>query len=287
MIKTFFVSDLHGKLDRYEKLFRKIYTDRPEIVLMGGDLLPSGIILHRKYDDIHTDFINDYLIKEFTKLQTDLQDEYPLVLLIMGNDDPRSEEYKLLAAQEKGLWHYLHMQKHFYKKYLFFGYASIPPSPFLLKDWERYDVSHFLDVGSISPADGYRTFPLSSTEIDHNTIARELGQLFGETDLFNAVLIFHAPPYQTDLDLTAQEGVLVDHVPMDPHVGSIAVKRLLEERQPYLSLHGHIHESARLSGSWKDMVGKTPCFSAAYDGAELALIEFDLDDPFTARRLLL
>jgi len=35
-------------------------------------------------------------------------------------------------------------------------------------------------------------------------------------------------------------------------VGSIAVRRFIEERQPLLTLHGHIHESARLTGDWRE-----------------------------------
>jgi Icc-related predicted phosphoesterase len=40
-------------------------------------------------------------------------------------------------------------------------------------------------------------------------------------------------------------------------------------------LHGHIHESARLTGNWQERIGKTVAFSAAHDGRELALVRFD------------
>lgn len=40
------------------------------------------------------------------------------------------------------------------------------------------------------------------------------------------------------------------YAPMDVHVGSIALRRFIEARQPLLTLHGHVHESARLTGSW-------------------------------------
>jgi Icc-related predicted phosphoesterase len=79
----------------------------------------------------------------------------------------------------------------------------------------------------------------------------------------------------------------VDHVPLDVHVGSIAIKRFIEERQPLLSLHGHIHEAPRLTGAWRERVGRTHCFTAAHDGPELALVRFDLDDLESATRELL
>ena len=75
--------------------------------------------------------------------------------------------------------------------------------------------------------------------------------------------------------------------PLDVHVGSIAVKRLIEARRPLLTLHGHVHESARLTGSWREQIGPTWAFSAAHDGPELALIRFTPDHPAAATRTLL
>jgi len=80
---------------------------------------------------------------------------------------------------------------------------------------------------------------------------------------------------------------MYEHVPLDVHVGSIAVKRFIEERQPLLTLHGHIHESARLSGEWKIQIGRTVCINGAHDGPELALVRFDLESPEAPTRDLL
>jgi Icc-related predicted phosphoesterase len=78
----------------------------------------------------------------------------------------------------------------------------------------------------------------------------------------------------------------VEGVPFDPHVGSIAIRRFLEERGPRISLHGHIHEAARLTGTWRTMVGRTHAFTAAHDGPELALVRFDPQRPEDATREL-
>jgi uncharacterized protein len=79
----------------------------------------------------------------------------------------------------------------------------------------------------------------------------------------------------------------VDDVPLDPHVGSIAIRRFLEARGPDISLHGHVHEAARLSGTWRTRVGRTHAFGAAHDGPELALVRFDAERPEDATRELL
>jgi Icc-related predicted phosphoesterase len=101
------------------------------------------------------------------------------------------------------------------------------------------------------------------------------------------VFLFHSPPYKTFLDRAALDGKLFDHVPLDVHVGSIAIMRFIEERQPWLTLHGHIHESSSITGFWQQRFGRTMAFSAAWDGPELALVDFDLENPSAAIRHLL
>jgi Icc-related predicted phosphoesterase len=49
-------------------------------------------------------------------------------------------------------------------------------------------------------------------------------------------------------------------------------------------LHGHIHESARITGEWKDQIGRTVMLTAAHDGPELALVEFDPENVPAAKR---
>ena len=131
----------------------------------------------------------------------------------------------------------------------------MPPTPFRLKDWERYDVSRFVDPGCIPPTEGVRTMD-TGEDIEYCTIMQDLQELAGDDDLENAIFLFHSPPYQTMLDRAALDGMMVDHVPLDLHVGSIAIRRFIEERQPLITLHGHIHESTRLTGSWREQIGR-------------------------------
>jgi Icc-related predicted phosphoesterase len=100
-------------------------------------------------------------------------------------------------------------------------------------------------------------------------------------------MLFHAPPHDTELDRAALDGRRIDHAPLDVHVGSIAIRRFIERRQPRITLHGHVHESARLTGSWRATIGATHCLSAAHDGPELALVRFDPERPADATRELL
>lgn len=286
MSKWFLVSDLHGKPERYRKLIQVIGDERPAAVLLGGDLLPSGWAALSKGEQTQPDFIRDFCIAHLAQLRARLGPAYPRVLVILGNDDPRVEEQSAIDGAAQGVWEYIHQGRASVDAYDVYGYACVPPTPFLLKDWERYDVSRHVDPGCVSPEEGHRTVPMTNDQICYGTIQEDLATLFGDRSLERAVCLFHAPPYNTGLDRAALDGRMVDHAPLDVHVGSVAIRRFIEERQPLITLHGHIHESVRLTGTWREQIGRTHCFSAAHDGPELALVRFDPADPARATRTL-
>lgn len=287
MSSWFFASDLHGEPRLYKALLQRVADEPPAAVLLGGDLLPGGLYPTRTLDAGRRDFIHDFLVMEFERLRARLGPLYPRVVLILGNDDPRFQEAAMLAASARGLWQYIHGRRVAIAGFPVYGYSFVPPSPFLLKDWERYDVSRYVEPGCTSPEEGLRSVPMAESERKYATIADDLVRLVGEDAMDRAVLLFHAPPYDTALDRAALDGRSIDHVPLRVHVGSVAMRRWIERAQPLLTLHGHVHESARLTGQWRDRIGRTHCLSAAHDGPELALVRFDPADPAAARRELL
>ncbi len=276
-----FASDLHGRVDRYEKLLAAVLAEPPAALFLGGDLLPTP------FAHGGAGFLDAFLLPRFRATRQRLGRRYPRVFLIPGNDDPRSEKPGFCAGEREGAWELLHGRKAEWLGRPVYGYACVPPTPFRLKDWERYDVSRFVDPGCISPEEGLRTVPVPEREARLGTIAADLLRLAGDDDVGEAVFLFHAPPYRTNLDRAALDGMTVEHVPLDVHVGSVAIRRFIEERKPLLTLHGHIHESARLTGSFRDQVGRTVCLSAAHDGPELALVRFDPTAPAAATRELI
>lgn len=281
MALCFFVSDLHGQINRYQALFSKILEEKPAAVFLGGDLLPSFGKMRGG------NFIQDYLFPEFKKLKIKLGHDYPRVLLILGNDDSRiNEDDVITCLMKEGVWEYIHNQSAQFDSYNVFGYAYVPPTPFMNKDWERYDVSRYVDPGCIPPEEGWHSVEQAKNMIQYATIKQDLEDIIGENDLSNSIFLFHTPPYQTNLDRADLDGKMIDHVPVDVHVGSIAVKDLILDNQPLITLHGHVHESARITGSWKEQIGKTFIYSAAHDGPELALVRFDPEKPQDAVREL-
>lgn len=256
-------------------------------MFLGGDLFPSGLGRIREGQRFQGGFLDGLLVSELSRIRGHLGRDYPRIFLILGNDDGKSEEDAIRGGAESGLWEYIHSECRSVDGFSVYGYAYVPPTPFLLKDWERYDVSRYVPPGGVSPEEGIRSVDAAEHWVRYGTIKSDLEELTSGADLSRSVMLFHTPPYETKLDRAATDGKSVDHVPLDLHVGSIAVRRFIETRRPLLTLHGHIHESASITGSWRDRIGSTLCFSAAHDGPELALVRFDLENPEKAERVLI
>lgn len=287
MANCFFTSDLHGRTERYGILFERIAVERPRAVFLGGDLLPHVMDRSWAASDDQADFVADFLAPHFAELRRNLSAAAPRVFLVLGNDDPQAFEEGLEQGQQAGLWEYVHGRGVPFGDHVVYGYNCVPPTPFQRKDWERYDVSRYVDPGCVPPEEGFRSDGWSERRIRLTTIRDELQEMFGDRDLSAAILLMHSPPHATALDHAGLEGKSVDHVPLDPHVGSIAIRELIEKRQPLLTLHGHVHESTARSGAWREQLGSTWSFNGACGDPGLTLVRFDPSDPATAGREIL
>jgi len=114
------------------------------------------------------------LLKEFQKIQDELKNKYPRIFIILGNDDAGTEEEDMLEVEKKDIWKYIHNKKESLDEFNIFGYSYVPPTPFLLKDWEKYDVSRFTDPGCIPPTEGFRTVRVHEKDIELSTIKDDL-----------------------------------------------------------------------------------------------------------------
>jgi Icc-related predicted phosphoesterase len=269
-MKSIFVSDLHGKKENYEKLFGLITARKPKAVFMGGDLLPN-YQLHNP-----PEFVDDFLRVSLTALKNDLKEDYPVIIAILGNDDPAYTAPLFEELHSDGLMKYLQNTLISVNGYQAAGYPFVPPTPFMLKDWEKYDVSRYVPRDSVSPEEGIRTVDVPENIIKYSTIAFDLNVLSREIiDFRKSIFLFHSPPYETDLDKMMGRDI-TGNIELGS-TGSIAIRRFIEKYQPLLTLHGHIHESSTLSGNWQDEIGSTKCYSAAYEGRELSVICFDTE----------
>ena len=98
----------------------------------------------------------------------------------------------------------------------------------------------------------------------------------------SAVFALHAPPFGTNLDMaptldaTFRPKTIAGGVVEIGHVGSKAVRELVQEYQPLLGLHGHVHEAKAVN-----KIGRTLCFNAGseYESGTLrgALISMSME----------
>lgn len=279
-MKCIFVTDLHGIKKRFAKLFEIIKKEKPDGVFIGGDILPNQYSIEK---DMKT-FLQNNVFTEIEKIK-DIANKKTCFFVIMGNDDPRVFEKHFIQADKKNIIHYVNEKTAEFNDLFVTGYSYVPPTPFQLKDWEKYDVSRFVDVGSVSPEKGMRTVEVNKDAMRFCTIKEDLKKLSRKTPMDKTIFLFHTPPYDTKLDRASLDGKKVDHAPMDVHVGSIAVKKFIEKNQPLVTLHGHVHESVDITGIWKEKIKKTMAFSAAHHNREeLALVRFDTDNLKDAER---
>ncbi len=267
MAEWFFASDLHGQGALYEQLVALVAAHRPAALLLGGDLAPhaageEGVRCQRV-------FFEGFFV-EFARRAREAAPGLEL-LVLPGNDD-WAANLDVLEALDGTLWRMLHDRVVELAGIRVAGSAWIPITPFTIKDWERWE-----DGGPESPArlDGWVSGPcgLERTRLDARrrtpTIAGALEDLAARAGA-DALYVLHSPPRDTACDRIAAPA----------HVGSRAIRALVERLQPPLVLSGHIHESPRISGAWRDLIGRTVVVNPGQFGTpRLCGVWFDPEHP--------
>jgi len=239
-----FTSDLHGQGALYEQLVALVAAHRPAVLLMGGDLAPHGA----GADGVRRQrlFLQGFFV-EFARRVREAAPGLEL-LVLLGNDD-WSVNQDVLEAHDGTLWRMLHGRVVEINGVGVAGLSWVPITPFGMKDWERWE-----DAAAEDPLrlDGWRSHvggiePMRFDPAQRSpTIADALEELAAQAGP-ETLYVLHSPPRDTHCDLI---GARV-------HVGSRAIRTFIERRQPPLVLSGHIHESPRVSGAWRDRVGRT------------------------------
>jgi uncharacterized protein len=244
-----FTSDLHGSETMYREAFALSSRLGVRALLLGGDLAPHGDVAGQRR------FFRDFFlpcVRQFLEQRPGTE-----IFFIFGNDDWRASMSAIESAGVAQLHHVHARAVPFLDGSWVAGLASVPVTPFGMKDWDRWEdglsASSRLDGMRSAPDGTLRPFTLAGKE-RQESMAADLASLEralppGEPPL---VCLFHGPPHGTALDQVAP-GV---------HVGSRETRRFLERRGALLGLHGHIHESPMVSGRFADRVGSTTCVNA-------------------------
>jgi len=251
-MRVLYTSDLHGETQLYNELLGMAASASAELIILGGDLFPS-FPPTKRYDDIiphQKIFVDRFLSPLFKRI---LETAVKQIFLIPGNWDV-SYPY-LFEEPVEGTIDLDRKGHRLGNGYELIGYPFVPPTPFRPKEYERMD-----EPNAPWPPQKNPSYARSSDRADqllavdphlylkrHETIAEGLSRLPKPLDYKKTIYVMHSPPFGTRLDLI-QGG---------RSAGSRSIKGFIEKHQPFLTLHGHIHESPELSGTCFDRIGGT------------------------------
>jgi len=252
-MKILYASDVHGGLETYFGIFKLMKQTKSDLLIFGGDMLTGAFtytlrerIIMRQKKCI------DILFSSFNMLDKK-------IIFILGNDDLRiNEQYMVDELKKLPKVHYLNRSYIVMEEFAFVGYPFITQSPFTDKDWEKMDSKDEIFPDRAMRFDDKNAY--YSVKPEKGFIYDELVALMKDVPSNKKIiLVSHDPPKNTNLDAIVEKSKksLL-------HIGSSAVRKVIEESQPYASFHGHIHESNVLMHSYYDTIGKTISFNPGW-----------------------
>lgn len=278
-MRILFTSDIHAAPNLLADLARQTVQDRPEVLIIGGDIIPHDLPQTRTLGivDAQADYIDNTLIPTLEQLKARHRIQ---IFLDFGNDDLAANYHRLAQCQPE-LLSLLHMRKSALTERVdIVGYMMVPPTPFQRKDWERPDAA-----GAPYPPrsririKGYTTATgkIVETRLDldsDQTIESDLAQLSRQIDR-HFIFVSHCPPQGTPLDV----------ITSGAHVGSLSIRHFIEQWSAkgllLASLHGHVHESPQRTGAIATHINTTLCINPGQsEQLQFALLELGIDtDP--------
>ena len=229
-----YATDIHGETDVFERMLDKAIKKKAIAVVIGGDLNSHMTMFAVNSIEIQRAFFEHFLMPLLEKFRK--KSNIP-VFIMMGNDDHSLNMDLLEKGDKAGTFTLMHNKVCEFDKTKIVGYTNINPSDWLI-------------------------FPINDWVKEESKIKKDLEKLTAGLDS-NFILATHPPPINTDLDV---------HY-MGINVGSEAVRKIIEVKQPFLTLHGHIHESHMMTGAIVDKIGKSVCVNPG----NAKIVGIDLD----------
>ena len=268
------LSDVHQMPSKWKAAKHHCVKLKPDVIAIAGDLMPKTGRIEQQLQKF------DHVIPKYAEKIKAAGIE---LVMMLGNDDNILLEERMVQGDKDGLWHYVGNRVKKVCGYEFVGYPYVPDYPFGYKDWCRKDFESSHGVNSYQIQDaviiskdnkmmrigvngnmqGYKKHldSLDSIETGLNKLASQV------EDMSSSIWLIHAPPANLKLDVCATM----------EEVGSQAVYQFLEQHQPLISLHGHIHESPEMTGIWWKQLNVTTVIQAGQVTPELFFVTMDVD----------
>lgn len=269
--RLFYAGDVHGSRLCWKKFVNAAAHYPADVLVMGGDLTGKALVPIVRHGDgsYGARVIGEERVartaEELDQLQQAISTNgmYPLIVnedearLLGENPRHREAVFEQALLDELRLWVELADER----------LAGSETSAYVIPgNDDPWSIDAVLAAGiSVVPCDerveevgphemvslGYsnRTPWHTPRELDEEEIYRRLKRLTDQLQApERAILNVHVPPWESSLDTAFEVGEDLHYVtkggrPHEIPTGSHAVRQIIEETQPLLSLHGHIHES--------------------------------------------
>ena len=300
-----YASDLHGSEGFFRKFVSAAVTYKAQVGIVGGDVTGKAItpIIHRGKENYEGFLFGSRETangaKELEALKTRMSNVgfYPLVLAPDEaqalESDPAQLNATFMGLMKERLNQWFELaEKHWKPKGIRFFFMAGNDDPFDIDeainasgfvqnpDARRYMLDDYHELVGLASAN--MTPWQCPRDVADEALLAQLEKVMALVDSpAQAVCVFHAPPYDSQLDLAPalDKNLKIEatggQVMMRP-VGSPAVRAIIEKYQPLLTLHGHIHESPGFR-----RMGRTLMINAGSEYAEgimrAALINVEKD----------
>ncbi len=270
-MSIFYAGDVHGSRVCWKKFINAAAHYPADVLIMGGDLTGKALVpIVREGDGSYTAEVIGELreartAEELDQMQAAIATNgmYPLIVdqdearVLAGDGAKRAEAFEKVLLDELRLWIEFADER----------LADSPARAYVIPgNDDPWSVDAVLSSGTkveacdevvcqvgphemVSFGFANRTPWHTPRELDEDEIYSRLKALTDQLEKpESAIFNIHVPPRDSSLDTAFEVDEELRYVtkggrPHEVSTGSSAVRQIIEETQPLLSLHGHIHES--------------------------------------------
>ena len=283
-MRIFYSSDLHGSDTCFKKFVNSAVFFSADVLVLGGDLSGKGVIpiVQKPTGAYACNFLGRRYILEDEKGMKALErlilhaGFYPSRLTTeeveraTSSDAERAELFSAEIREAIRRW-IAFAEERLPRHIEFYWMLGNDDPPFMtellqesnrLVQCERTRVLLKGSVEMISLGFSNRTPFGSVRELDEGEMEEMIAELVDQLQCpQSSIFNFHCPPKESGLDVAPDlrqdlHVVFRGGQPSMVPVGSTAVRKAIEQFQPVLGLHGHVHESRGIA-----RIGKTLCLN--------------------------
>jgi Icc-related predicted phosphoesterase len=268
--RIFFATDIHGSEPCFLKFINAASFYKADVIVLGGDITGKQVVtIERRGDEYHSHLFGQDQVartpEELARLEKHIRTNgfYPYVATA-------DELAELLADEDKVAALFSQLMRETVERWLRIAeerLRGLPVRCFISPgNDDLFDLDPIIESsdlviypeGKLVDLDGEHTMISCGyanmtpwhcpRDIEDDELLLKLEAMLSQVeDPSRCVFNFHAPPYDSTLDIAPEldvdlKPVLVGGQPSMIPVGSRAVREMIEKYQPIVGLHGHIHE---------------------------------------------